>query len=176
MENVKSEFEGLAFGLADGVICFLGILIGVAAATSNTNIVIIAGVVGGIADAFGNSIGFYISQAMERGIQTHRKKEKKHEVYVHSYSEVVMNASYSFIGTLIVLAILLAPFLFFDLKTAAIMASVVAAVLLFVLGVYVSTLMGESALKTGTEFAAIGIIGALLSYAIGAWLKTLLST
>lgn len=36
----------------------LGLTIGVAEATSDPNLVIISGIIGGIADMFGNSIGF----------------------------------------------------------------------------------------------------------------------
>ncbi|MCW4019635.1 MAG: VIT1/CCC1 transporter family protein, partial [Candidatus Bathyarchaeota archaeon] len=60
--------EGLAFGLADGIICFLGIIIGVAEATQDVRMVMISGIVGGIADALGNSFGFFISQSTERGV------------------------------------------------------------------------------------------------------------
>lgn len=71
-EDRKTEFgyglEGASFGLADGIICFLGIILGVAEATKDVKLVIISGIVGGIADAFGNSFGFFISQRTERGV------------------------------------------------------------------------------------------------------------
>ena len=71
--------EGVAFGLTDGIICFLGIIIGVAEATQNVRLVVIAGIVSGIADALGNSIGFFVSQSTERGVQIHHKKEHGQE-------------------------------------------------------------------------------------------------
>ena len=56
------RLEGIAFGLADGLIMCLGLIIGVAEVTSNTRLVIITGIIGGFANAFGNSIGFFMSQ------------------------------------------------------------------------------------------------------------------
>ena len=56
--------EGAAFGLADGIICCLGLIIGVAEATINfpalerRSIILASGILGGLANAFGNSIGF----------------------------------------------------------------------------------------------------------------------
>lgn len=172
--DVKKELEGMAFGMADGVICFLGILIGVAAATGSAKMVIIAGAIGGIADAFGNSIGFYISQSMERGIQTYEKKKKDHTTRVNTYKEVVMNAVFSFIGTIIVLVLLMAPFFLASLDLAIKISFFLGITTLFLLGVYVSKLMDEKPLKMGIEFAIIGIIGALLGYAVGEGLRLLL--
>jgi VIT1/CCC1 family predicted Fe2+/Mn2+ transporter len=43
------------------------------------------------------------------------------------------------------------------------------------LGAYIATLMKENVVKTGFEFVLIGVVGAVLSYLIGAWLKTFFS-
>jgi hypothetical protein len=77
-ENTPEEsylLEGIAFGLADGLIMCLGLIIGVAEATSSTNLVIITGIIGGFANAFGNSIGFFMSQSAERALELSRDKE-----------------------------------------------------------------------------------------------------
>jgi len=63
------RLEGIAFGLADSLIMCLGLTIGVAEATSDTQLVIITGIIGGFANAFGNSIGFFMSQSAERALQ-----------------------------------------------------------------------------------------------------------
>ncbi|MCW3993915.1 MAG: VIT1/CCC1 transporter family protein [Candidatus Bathyarchaeota archaeon] len=71
-ESLSAEsyrLEGIAFGLADGLIMCLGLIIGVAEVTSDTRFVIITGIIGGFANAFGNSIGFFMSQSAERAIQ-----------------------------------------------------------------------------------------------------------
>jgi predicted membrane protein (TIGR00267 family) len=160
------ELEGAAFGLGDGVICALGMLVGAAAATSTPSTVIMVGVVGGIADAFGNAIGFYISQSAERGVQMHmhRKGEK---VRIHSSTETVMNGVMSFISTILIFGILLLPYLFMRILDAVIVSCIIGAILLFLLGVYVGKISGEGQVKIGLIYAILGIAGAFLSYGIG---------
>ena len=51
--------EGIAFGLADGLIMCLGLIIGVAEVTSDTRLVIITGIIGGFANAFGNRLNIF---------------------------------------------------------------------------------------------------------------------
>jgi hypothetical protein len=60
-------FQGTAFGVMDGVITILGVVIGVAEATGNATLIVVTGTVAGVANAFGNSIGFYASELAERG-------------------------------------------------------------------------------------------------------------
>ena len=81
------RLEGIAFGLADGLIMSLGLIIGVAEATTDPRLVIIAGVIGGFANAFGNSIGFYMSQSAERGLQILEIVEHGVTTNVHSKTE-----------------------------------------------------------------------------------------
>lgn len=73
-ESSKYWMEGVAFGLADGIICCLGIVIGVAEATINLpllerrSLILASRILGGL---FGNSIGFFLSQETERSVQIH---------------------------------------------------------------------------------------------------------
>lgn len=164
--DVMKELEGMAFGLTDGVICFLGILIGVAAATNDANTVIIAGIVGGIANSFGNAVGFYTSQEMERGIQTNDKKNGK-ETQIHSKKEVVMNAVFSFLGTLFVLVVLIIPFFLLQLMPAIAMSFALGMIILFALGAYASRLVEESWFMTGFRFAFLGILAAIVGFLVG---------
>lgn len=165
--------EGLAFGLADGIICFLGIIIGVAEATQDVRMVMISGIVGGIADALGNSFGFFISQSTERGVQIHEVEEHGENVRIHSTREVWMSAALSFMATIVALVILLVPFAFFSGLSATISTFLIGTVAMFVLGRYVGKMSGESPLKTGLKFAALGIAGGTIAYLIGDTLRHL---
>lgn len=159
--------EGFAFGLTDGIICFLGLIIGVARATSDPILVIIAGLIGGIADAFGNSIGFYVSQATERSVQIHETKEHRKKTRIHSKREILMSGIFTFLATIIVLILLLSPFIFLGIAFAMILAVLSGTILSFALGSYVGKLSGESPYKTGFKYACLTIAGALISYTIG---------
>jgi hypothetical protein len=86
----KIEFhdliEAISFGLTDGIICFLGIIVGVAAATRNPTLVIVATISGGIADALGNSVGFFVSQSTERAKKIHDVRDHGIETQIHTKS------------------------------------------------------------------------------------------
>jgi predicted membrane protein (TIGR00267 family) len=163
--------EGASFGLADGVICALGIIMGVAAATSSATTVIIVGVIGGVADAFGNSIGFYISQLAERGVQTYESREHGEKHKIHTVEDTIVSGIASFIVTIVIFGLLLVPYLFLQIVDASIVSFAVGAVILACLGAYVARLSKESIWKTGLWYACIGLVGAVVSYWIGLQLK-----
>jgi len=174
LEETSYRMEGIAFGLADGIICFIGLTIGVAEATSDPILVIISGIIGGLADAFGNSIGFFISQSTERGVQIHETEEHGVKTRIHSKREVLMSGIFSFLATILALIILLSPFLFFNINTAVIITFSNGTILSFILGGYVGKMSGENPYKIGFKYAILAIVGAVVSYLIGDFLKHLL--
>jgi predicted membrane protein (TIGR00267 family) len=177
VESTETAYrmEGLAFGLVDGVICFLGLTIGVAEATSDPTLVIISGIIGGIANAFGNSIGFFISQSTERGVQIHETEEHGVKTRIHSKSEVFMSGVLTFLATILALVILISPFLVFkNITTAIVVTFSFGMILTFILGSYVGKLSRENPYKTGLKYAVLGIVGAVISFFIGDFLKHLL--
>jgi predicted membrane protein (TIGR00267 family) len=174
MKSVATEkfevhylMESVAFGLTDGIICFLGIIVGVARATLDPNLVIIAGIVGGVADALGNSVGFFVSQSTERAVQIY-DVEQGTEGRIHSKKEVRMSGVFSFIATIIALFFLISPFKFIsDILHATILSFLIGIVLAFILGSYVGKLTKENQFKSGLKYALITIAGALVSYFLG---------
>lgn len=128
--------------------------------------VVISGIIGGIADALGNSIGFFISQSTERGVQIHQTEEYGKKVRVHTRREVWMSGALSFRATLVALIILIVPFAFFSLLPAIVSTFLIGTVALFILGRYVGKIGGESPLKTGLRYAALGMAGAMVSYLV----------
>lgn len=165
--EVHYLMESIAFGLTDGMICFLGIIIGVARATLDPNLVIIAGIVGGVADALGNSVGFFVSQSTERAVQIY-DVEQGTEGRIHSKKEVRMSGVFSFIATIIALFFLISPFRFIsDIFYATILSFLIGIVLAFILGGYVGKLTKENQFKSGLKYALITIAGALVSYFLG---------
>lgn len=177
-ENEKEEtsyrMEGIAFGLADGTILCLGLTIGVAEATSSTNLVIISGIIGGIANAFGNSIGLFMSQSAERGLQIHETVEHGSPTRIHSKMEVLTSSVLSFMATIVTLIILLSPFTFLNMTDAVILTFSFGTILSFILGNYVGKLNRENPYKTGLKYAVLAIVGAVISHLVGDLLKLLI--
>lgn len=160
------RLEGIAFGLADGLIMSLGLIIGVAEATTDLRLVIIAGVIGGFANAFGNSIGFYMSQSAERGLQIHEITEHGATTNVHSKTEIYMNSAFAFLCSVVVSIILLTPFALFNIATAVIVAFALGVLVAFTLGSYVGRISLENSWLCGTKYAVIASLGAITSHLI----------
>lgn len=164
--------EGLAFGLADGIICCLGLIMGVAEATvtlaliERRSLIITSGVLGGLANAFGNSIGFFLSQETERSVQIH-EAGLGINTRVHTKREVFMSGVLSFSATLLTLLILIVPFLFLDVQTSLVIAFICGIALSFSMGSYVGKLGKGNALRTGLKYAVLAVIGAIVSYGVG---------
>ena len=158
--------ESIAFGLTDGIICFLGIIVGVARATSDPTIVIIASIAGGIADALGNSVGFFISQTTERAVQMYGV-EQGTESRVHSKKEVWMSGVFSFLATIVALILLISPFTFLSIWNATYVSFTIGTIMSFILGSYVGKIAKENPYKSGLKYATITIAGALVAYFVG---------
>lgn len=158
--------ESVAFGLTDGIICFLGIIVGVARATGSSVDILIAAIIGGIADALGNSIGFFVSQSTERAVQM-RGAEEGNNMHIHSKKEVWLSGVFSFLATLLVLVLLLVPFALFEVWTATTASFIIGTVSAFILGTYIGNLSKENRFKCGVKYAFITIAGAVISYGVG---------
>ena len=165
-DETSYSLEGVAFGLADGLIMSLGLIIGVAEATADSRFVIIAGVVGGFANAFGNSIGFYMSQSAERGLQIHETTEHKVITKVHSKREIYLNSSLAFLCSVAISIMLLSPFILLNMTTAIILAFVLGTSVAFSLGSYVGKISNENIWYSGVKYSAIAFLVAIISHLI----------
>ena len=158
--------EGIAFGLADGLIMCLGLIIGVAEATLNTQLVIITGIIGGFANAFGNSIGFFMSQSAERALQIHETTDHGATTRIHSRREIFVNSVISFASTIAASLVLLSPFTFLFMNHAVITTFIIGTIMAFILGGYVGKISHENPYQTGLKYAILAIIGAIISHYI----------
>jgi len=160
------RLEGVAFGLADGLIMCLGLLIGIAEATSQTQLVIITGIIGGFANSFGNSIGFYMSQSAERALQIRETTDHGATTRIHSKREVYINSLFAFISTIAATLILLSPFTYLSMNHAVILTFIIGTTMAFILGSYIGKTSHENPYKTGLKYALIAILGAIISHYI----------
>ena len=162
-------FQGTAFGIMAGIITILGVVIGTSEATNSTSLVVVSGLMAGVADAFGNSVGFYASELAERG------EHIRENAHVAPSTEVHMSTVNSFISSLIAMLVPVLPFVFLPPMQAMTAAVSIAMVVLFALGSYVGHLIGLSRFRFGLRYVILGLIGSGLSYLIGNLLKSLLS-
>lgn len=175
---IKDSFQGVAMGMMDGLITLLGILMGVGAATGDPKLVIIAGLVGGIANSFGTSVGFYTSEQAERGQQIRfyakkgRAETKEADRYIHSDTEIYMETAFSFLAGVAALVVPIIPFLLnLPISTAMGASLIISIAMLYALGFYIGRLNRERPFLSGFKYAAIGVISAIVALLIGELLK-----
>lgn len=169
IENPSEEtyrLEGVAFGLTDGLIMCLGLIIGVAEATLNTQLVVITGIIGGFANAFGNSIGFFMSQSAERALQIRETTDHGATTRIHSKREISVNSVVSFASTIAATLVLLSPFTFLSMNHAVIATFIFGTITAFILGSYIGKISHENFYRSGLKYALLAIIGAIISHLI----------
>lgn len=105
--------EGIAWGMPDGVIYFVGILFGIPKTTQDRILVLIAHIGGGAADALRTSCGILIAQFTERVVPRPRNEHPGNEVRGPSKREVWRSEGLSSSPILFVVFILIPPFLRF---------------------------------------------------------------
>jgi predicted membrane protein (TIGR00267 family) len=172
--KIFPEIEGVAFGLVDGVVLVLGLIIGVWAATGNLNTILLAALIGGIANAFGNSAGVFLSQTAERGVQLHEKRRHQVKTKAHSEGEVLRISLFAFASSVLTVFILIVPFYLFGITQAALVSLAVALALLFLLGRHVGKLSEDGATKFGLMYACVGLLAAAIAFLAGEGLKLFL--
>ncbi|MEW5955245.1 MAG: VIT1/CCC1 transporter family protein [Candidatus Micrarchaeota archaeon] len=172
---IEHNFQGIAFGLMDGLILLLGLLMGLSEATGEARIVIMGGIIGGIANSFGNAIGFYTSESAERGQQLKFYKGKKTRAahrFVHSYSDILFSTLAAFGATLVSLALPVLPFFAFEsLATAMLSSGAIAIVMLAVLGYFIGKMNESDGWWSSVKYVVLGLVGAGLGFLVGDLLK-----
>ena len=168
--DLVEGFQGVAFGTVDGLITILGAVIGIASATNSSAIVIISGLVVGVANSFGNCFGFYASELAERGEHI---QENQH---VSSMVETRRSTILAFVSSLASMIVPVVPFaLLANLNYAMIVSLTVALAMLFALGGLVGKFSRESLWKFGIRYVLLGLIGAALSFVAGGILRNWLA-
>ena len=149
---VREGLQGATFGVMEGVIVALGILMGLSA-TNNRLILLVGIITCGLADALGNAAGFHVSEETEE---------------YHTRREVWKSTILCFLSTIIVFVILAIPVLFLALTQAIIVSGLVGMVMLAFLGYFVNrTRAKNEALKTIIEYVLMGALVSLVCYWLG---------
>jgi len=175
--QIKELSQGIAMGLMDGLITLLGIIVGVGIATDDAKVVIVSGLIGGISNSFGTSIGFYTSENAERGqqIEFYKKSKggRKDLHYIHSHSEILGSTVLSFIAGAFAMILPLLPFFLLSEITASMISSVViSALLLFALGYYIGKINRTSRLRSGLKYVVLGIMSSVVAFVLGEVLRS----
>jgi VIT1/CCC1 family predicted Fe2+/Mn2+ transporter len=212
-----ARMRDFILGWQDGLVNVLGVILGVAVATSSTTIVIIAAIAAAFAESISMAAVAYTSFKAEREYyqaEVAREKREMHEfpqierkeiydiyrklgfrgpllgrIVKHITSDkkrwldVMMKhelklfpskaspiniAAVVGISAIIGSFIPVIPFLIYPVKTAISTTLVISTVVLFFVGVYKAKTTIGNPVKSGIELAAIGMLAAVIGYAVGA--------
>jgi predicted membrane protein (TIGR00267 family) len=162
MTDGGDEGRYLILGTIDGLLAVLGIIIGLAAATTNNEIIVKAALGGGIALCLTNGIGSYLAEtAVEYGRissvekamletlrDTHIEKTAKRKIVRDS----IVHGGASFIGSIIPVI----PFLIIHDSTAIYASITLCAIVLVGLGLYSGYVSSQSYIKSIVRMLGLG--------------------
>jgi len=146
--------QGMTFGMMDAIINVVGIIVGLGVIGSKL-VVFVAILIAGIANSLGNAAGFHVSEETEG---------------IHTRKEVWLSTVLTFLGTLCVTLLLLAPLLFFNLMGAVISSVAIGIFLLILMGFIVSRNLNYSRGKTVKlmlEYLIMGVVVIIVAYYLG---------
>ncbi|HLC58288.1 MAG TPA: VIT1/CCC1 transporter family protein [Candidatus Nanoarchaeia archaeon] len=170
----KVNFRDFILGGQDGLVNVLGLVLGVASATLNTNIVLISGIVATVAESVSMAAVAYTSSRAQKdyykSLIRDDKKDKnkvKHRLFLKESEEPLKSAGVVGLSTVIGSIIPLLPFFFFKVKNGIIISLIFSAIILFIVGVVKGKLTTGNWKRSGFELMIIGIIAALVGYGVG---------
>lgn len=215
--GTASRFRDFILGWQDGLVNVLGVVLGVATATNNFSVVLIAAMAAAFAESVSMAAVAYTSfKAENQFYQAEVEREKRemrelpekerqeiHDIYhnlgfrgsllVKIVKHVVSNkkrwlkvmmeeelrlfpskVSPANIAVVVGLSALLGsfipviPFFLMSIGSAMIASIIISTAVLFLVGAYKNKTTSQNILKGGVELAAIGMLAALVGYAIGA--------
>jgi predicted membrane protein (TIGR00267 family) len=173
MTNGGDEGRYLILGTIDGLLAVLGIIIGLSAATSNTEIIVKAALGGGIALCLTNGIGSYLAETaveygristVERAMletlrDTHIEKQAKRKITRDS----IIHGGASFVGSIIPVI----PFLFIHDRTALYVAILLCGIVLVGLGLYSGYVSSQSYIKSVVRMIGLGALIVIVCSLLG---------
>ena len=148
----KDGIQGLTFGIMDGVITCLGVIMGLSAAGSKV-FLLLAVLSVGLADAMADAAAFHVGQETEKN---HKKKEVRKATVL------------TFIGVFGGFLLLGIPILFLELFQAILVSGVAGMAILAVLGYWVAALNPDHHRgRLMWEYVAMGLFVAIVSFLVG---------
>lgn len=162
-------------GAFDGALTILGVIVGatVAGATEDhRGILLLTSVSAAIGLAVSSAVGAYEAERIEKKLDQWTLERamlsKMSEEHRDAFRfAAFLSATVHGIAPLIAALLPLVPFLFFDIRTAALAAIVVTLALLFVIGAYLGSLVRERFFFTAFRFVAAGLATALVLLLLG---------
>ena len=168
MKQLEHNLREFIFGVEDGLIGNLGVVVGLATANAPNNLILLAGLATMFAQSISMSAGNYLSIKSEKEYFDTNKKDraygKKYAAQKNVASSTLVMGSSVFAGA----SIPVSSYLLWPSSQGIVPSIVLTLFTLFILGVYKSDLTKRLWYKCGGEMVIVGSIAATAGYIIGA--------
>lgn len=163
-----ADLREIILGAQDNLINVLATVLGVAIGSGSRQIVALAGLASGIAEAISMGGVLYTSTCAERDLLLRDGEGGQ----LLGRLDPLRAGVVTFVAAAVAAAIPLAPFAFLSIGPAMALSAVLSVTALFALGGWKGGATGRRWWKDGLQFVAIGGVAALASAIIGAALRT----
>lgn len=165
-------------GAFDGALTILGVILGAYVAEGHQHpdlakeLILGAGLAGGIALAVSSAVGAYEAERVEHMLSHHQLERAMLRPVEGTRKEAIrvsisVSAVAHGIAPLLAAFVPLVPFFFLSLDMAVLVAIVMTLALLFALGAYLGSLIREMIVYTGLRFVIAGLATAIVLILIG---------
>ncbi len=164
-----ADLREIILGAQDNLINVLATVLGVAIGSGSRQIVALAGLASGIAEAISMGGVLYTSTCAERDLRLLDEGDVPRPA---GRLDPFHAAAVTFVAAAIAAAIPLAPFAFLSIGPAMALSAVLSVTALFALGGWKGSATGRRWWKDGLQFVSIGGVAAIAAAIVGAVLKT----
>jgi len=168
MKTKTLPLREIIFGLEDGIVSTLGVLVGIAVGTSNKQFVILSGLVVIFVESLSMAAGTYLSNKSE--MELHLSSDKKHPLFslFHRHSSLPIKESF-YMGISYVLGglVSLSSFFFLNPLNATLAAIFLSSTTIFIMGFIKGRLAQINPLKSGLEMVLVSASASFIGYMVG---------
>lgn len=140
--------HGVMFGMMDGVINVIGIVLGLST-IGDQRILILGALAGALANSMANAAGVHV------GTETSKAFAKK---------DVMISTLYAFLSTFTVAALVIIPHFLLAAQSAVIGSVVVSVLILGSMGIFVARYRNRNPVRIALEYISIGLLIGLITY------------
>lgn len=166
-DDLGKNIREIIFGVEDGAIGNLGLVVGMAQALAPNTLILLAGVATMFAQAISMFAGNYLSIKSEKEYFEVKRKEREYGKAYSKHKNPIISSLVMGLAVIIGAAIPLSAFIFFESRQGIIPAVLITLVGLFVLGAVKTKYTLRNWFRSGVEVLVVGCIAALVGYGIG---------
>ncbi len=176
IKKIENNLREFVYGGMDGAVTTFAVVTGAAGANLGSRTILILGFANVLADGFSMAIGSYLSEKSDQDLSVSKGNSKKEDHSSPLSASVATFVSFLIVG-LIPLSVYTLDYLFgWQLGDEALLWSVLLTLMAFsVIGYLRGAITKTSRLRTVLESLGLGLAAAIISYAVGNLLESVIS-